>query len=334
MVPVSTDSPTAQPAWKVHVALLGAQLFFASLSVVGKEIIAVWPWIAFVTLRVVLTAVLFFGIYLLAGAERVARRDLWTLALYGFLGVAANQFLFVAGLSRTKATHATVLVTSIPVFTAALSALLGREKLIGRKWLGIGVSMSGALSLVLISALASGKDLSIGAGQALGNLLIVSNSLSYSLYLVLSKDLLVRYQALTVSGWMFFFGALQGLFFDGVLALMYPAEASAAVAQVLAAPLGIWLRMAYVVLIATGLSYWLNAWALRHAPTSLVAVYVYLQPVVAAVLAWFILGERLHAPELGAAALVFAGVWMVARASHANPRPAPAHPTQSNPPPS
>jgi drug/metabolite transporter (DMT)-like permease len=309
-------------SWRVYAALLGTQVFFASLSVVGKSVLTEWAWQAFITVRIVGSAILFFALYLLTGAEKIERKHFPKLALFGFLGVTANQFQFAAGLSRTKATHATVLVTSIPVFTAILASLLGREKLVRQKIFGILLSMSGAVSLVLLAALSRGKDISLGPGQALGNLLILSNSLVYSLFLVLSKDLLHRYKAITVSAWMFIFGSLFGLLFDGALALAYPEEASAVVAQITGSSPATVLRMGYVILFATGLGYGLNAWSLRHAPTSLVASYTYLQPVVAATLAWVFLGEALHWQEFVAAGLIFVGVWMVARAPQTRSTPA------------
>jgi drug/metabolite transporter (DMT)-like permease len=299
--------------YQVHIALIATQIFFASLSVVGKEAMVYLPWPAFTTLRIGLSAVLFVLMYAASGFEHVKAEDKKTLALYGFLGVAANQFLFLAGLTLSKATHATILVTSIPVFSALLAAFLGREVLSAKKGLGILISLLGALGLVALAALSSGQGLGFQSTQVIGNLLILTNSFCYSLYLVLSKDLLARYHAITVTAWMFIFGFIEVLCFDLIGILFYPSGLSWALQGIIDAPLSAWIRVTYVVCISTVTAYGLNSWALRFASMSLVAVYIYVQPLVTAVLAYFMLGESLHPEEIFAAILIIVGVRIVAK---------------------
>jgi drug/metabolite transporter (DMT)-like permease len=298
---------------QVHLALIITQIFFASLSVVGKEAMLSLPWPAFTTFRIGFSALFFWVLYLASGAQPVEKGDRKTLALYGLLGVSANQFLFLAGLTLSKATHATILVTSIPVFSALLAALLGRELLSAKKGLGIMISLAGALGLVVVAALSSGKDFGLQGKQVFGNLLVLTNSFCYSLYLVLSKDLLGRYKAITVTFWMFFFGLLEVLLFDLIGALLVPGSFVWVIEGIQHTTTGAWLRLAYVVCFSTVLAYGLNSWALRFAPMSLVAVYIYVQPLVAVVLAYFVLGERLHIQEAFAALLIIAGVRIVAK---------------------
>jgi drug/metabolite transporter (DMT)-like permease len=300
------------PSYQVHIALITTQIFFASLSVVGKEAMISLPWPAFVTFRIGFSALLFWFLHLASGAQPVEKGDKKTLALYGFLGVAANQFIFLAGLTLTKATHATILVTSIPVFSALMAAVLGRELLTPRKGVGVVVSLLGALGIVIFGALSSGKELGFQGQEIWGNLLVLVNSFCYSLYLVLSKDLLSRYQAITVAFWMFFFGFLEVLVFDLIGALLAPGSVGWVMHGIETATMGSWIRLAYVVGFSTVLAYGLNSWALRFAQMSLVAVYIYIQPFVAVVLAYFVLGETLHIQEILAAILIIVGVRIVA----------------------
>jgi drug/metabolite transporter (DMT)-like permease len=74
---------------------------------------------------------------------------------------------------------------------------------------------------------------------------------------------------------------------------------------------GTWALVVYVVLVATVLTYLANAWALRHAPPAVVATYIFVQPVVAALLAWAVLDEVPSARLGGAAVLVGVGVALV-----------------------
>src|SRR5207302_5301252 len=96
-----------------------------------------------------------------------------------------------------------IIVTSIPIFTAAFSALLGVERLQGRRLAGIAVAMAGVLTLFGPSAL--------GGGQLVGNLCIVVNCACYALFLVLSHPLREEMDSITMSAWVFFLGFLMML---------------------------------------------------------------------------------------------------------------------------
>jgi drug/metabolite transporter (DMT)-like permease len=75
-----------------------------------------------------------------------------------------------------------------------------------------------------------------------------------------------------------------------------------------------WALVLYVVLVATVFTYLANAWALRFARPSLVATYIFLQPIVAACLAWLVLDEQPSARLAAAGLLVALGVGLVVRA--------------------
>jgi drug/metabolite transporter (DMT)-like permease len=75
----------------------------------------------------------------------------------------------------------------------------------------------------------------------------------------------------------------------------------------------VWVAVIYIILVPTVGCYYLNSWALARVPPSTVAVYIYLQPLIAFALAPTLLGERLSWRVIGAAALVFAGVILVTR---------------------
>ena len=73
-----------------------------------------------------------------------------------------------------------------------------------------------------------------------------------------------------------------------------------------------WVFVVFFIAVPTVVAYLLNAWAIARASPSLVTVYIYLQPLIAALLQWVQLGERLTARALGASVLIVAGVGVVA----------------------
>jgi len=136
---------------------------------------------------------------------------------------------------------------------------------------------------------------------ARGNLFILGNALSYSCFLVLARDILARYSARAVMAWAFLFGAL------GASTVGLPALAHTTLGSI---DFRTWLIIVYIVVGPTLGAYILNTWALARAPSSTVAIYIYLQPVMTALLAWATLGERPPVRSYIATGLIFAGIYV------------------------
>jgi drug/metabolite transporter (DMT)-like permease len=272
---------------------------FATWPIVGKVALRAVPSVALVALRVAGAALAF----ILIGALRrrigsIQKRDWPLLIASSLLGVVLNQWLFVKGLSLTSVINATLLGTLIPVFTLVVSIALRTDRASVRRVLGIFLAAAGVLYLI------GPERAEFSSATRLGDLLIVTNSLCYGAYIVISKDLMRRYSALTVITWIFIVGSVATVPF-GVLSVSRVPLAEAGPA--------IWLAIAYIILVPTVGAYYLNAWALGRVAPSTVAVYIYLQPLLAFSVAPLLLGEKLSWRTLVAALLIFAGVLVVTR---------------------
>jgi drug/metabolite transporter (DMT)-like permease len=265
------------------------------MPVVGKLAIAGFgaPTVAF--LRMLGAAVAFHAARVALRLPTVPLRDQPIVALCAILGISANQLLFLHGLALTSASHAALVTTTIPVLTLLVAAVLGRERLELRRIVGIAIALSGVLILVL------GKD-PTGRATLLGDLLILANATVYAGYLVLSRDLLARHPPMAVLPWLFTWGLVTALPFIGVPELSDRSGEA-------------WLSVAFIVLGPTIGSYALNLYALRTVPASVVALYIYLQPSIAALLAIPLLGETPTARLAVAGAVSFAGVYVASRSS-------------------
>ncbi len=287
---------TGAVAPSVHLALVGVQLMFATWGVAGKLVMRELSPFGVIAFRVPVAALVLLAVRALRPWRKVALRDLPELALYALLGITANQLLFAAGLARTSATNAAVLSASIPVFAVGVAVAFGRERMTAFKLAGIVLALTGAM------AIAGGGFALSGAGTT-GDLLIVCNSLSYAVYLVISGRLFTRYDALTALTWVMGFGALGVLPF-GIADLVAGAPELSQHA---------WLELVYIVLVPTVGAYFLNAYALARAPSSLVAVYVYVQPIAGALMAAALLDERPASTTAVGAVAVGLGIWLVTR---------------------
>ncbi|HMJ24618.1 MAG TPA: DMT family transporter [Pyrinomonadaceae bacterium] len=288
-----------------HLALITVQVLFATWPIVGKIALHSVPSIALVGFRVAGASIMLLTIAGMRGSLQTIRKADWPLLiLSSLLGLVLNQLLFTKGLSLTTAINATLLSTTIPVFTLLVGVVLGTDRATLRRLVGIALAGGGVLYL-------------IGPGRAnfatvthVGDWLIVANSLCYGAYIAVSKNLMKRYNALSVIAWIFVVGCV----------ITVPAGAiSLAHVSVAAISWRVWLAILYIIILPTAGAYFLNGWALARVPPSTVAVYIYLQPIIAFAVAPLVLGESLTYRTIIASLLIFAGVLVVTRRRSVQP---------------
>ena len=282
-----------------HVALFAVQLFFGSAPVLGKAALLTFPSYAIVGFRVGGAALAFYFLQRLRGNLQLDKSIHYLyFAVFSCFGVIFNQLLFFKGLSLTTATNTSLLAVMIPVFAFLTSALIGNDKITWRKILGIVIAACGVIYLI------NPVNASFSSETTQGDILIILNSLSYAIYVAISKKLISHYGALKSIAWLFLFASIVnvpvGLYSMSAVNL---SEVS----------LAAWLAVAAIVLFPTILAYYWNAWALARVEPSIVAVYIYLQPLIGTFSAIFILGETWKPRIFLAMILIFAGVYLVTR---------------------
>lgn len=277
---------------RLHAALFTVALLFSINYITSKLGMREIQPMAFAWLRIAVAAVL---LSLIARSEPpLSRDDRRRVSGYAILGVCINAPLFLIGLSMTSVQVAAILITSIPVFALAAAIAFGRERASATRIGGIALAGSGALLVV------GGESFTGSFRSFLGALLIVINCLSYALYLVLSKPIMARLSARRVVAHMFAVGTI----------LLLPVAAWPLWRQQWNVSGAAWAHLAFAIAGPTVVAYLLQAWALRHADSSAVAVYTYVQPVLASILGAIVFGETLRGIVVVAAAMIFTGVWL------------------------
>jgi drug/metabolite transporter (DMT)-like permease len=289
----------------VLVALLAVQMLFATLHVVGKIVLVHLPPLAFAGTRVLVATPLLLALAWRHDRLIPARSDWPRLALLGLLGIFANQTLFLLGLNFTTATSSAILMPSIPVFTAAAAALLGVERVAGRRLAGIAAAAAGALVLLDPTRLETSRQATVG------NLLILGNCLCYAFFLVLQRPLFTRIPWRTLIAWSFLFGSL------GTLPV---AATSLAATDWSALPAATWAGILWVGVVPTALTFALATWAVRRSSPAVVAAFTTLQPVFTSALAALTLGEAVRPNQALGFLLIVLGLVLVQR----RPAPLPA----------
>ena len=282
---------------RVLAALAIIQILFGIHYLAGKIVLHEIPPRAWAVLRVASSAIVLVVLARAMGRRFPrAPRDLALLAVFALFGVAINQVCFVEGLSRTTAIHSAIINTLIPAWTLLFAVVLGRESMTGVKGASLALALAGVLLVI------RPERASFDSRTFVGDLLTLTNSVSYSFFLVISKRTMHRVDPLAATALMFVFGALPiALFGGGTLAVLDLSAVSRAA----------WLWGAFIVLFPTAAAYVMISWTLARAEASLVALFVYVQPVVATALGVAFQGESLSLRTVTGAVLIFGGVYLV-----------------------
>jgi len=290
-----------------HIALFTVNLLYGANYVVAKGVMPkyVGPN-GFILMRVV-GAVLLFWMVLLFKFQKVAKKDIFTLALCGLFGVGINQLLFFNGLMRTSPLNASLIMTATPIIVFVLSMIIIKEKANLTKITGIILGAVGSISLILLSGKTSTNT------SSLGDLFIILNALSYSIYLVLVKPLMAKYSPLTVITGVFSFGLIY--------VLIWPFSTSEFIMVDWGSmPTDIPWRILFVVVGVTFLPYLLTVMAIKNVSPSVASSYIYFQPLIASGFIYlsFLLGMEDYTSDfsiykMGSALFIFIGVYLVSK---------------------
>jgi drug/metabolite transporter (DMT)-like permease len=282
-----------------HLALIAVQVIFATWGIPAKEALRQITPFGLSAIRVAAAAVAFCIIGKLTKNFRpISRRHWLLLVASSFCGIVLNQWLFVTGLSKTTVINSVLITTTMPVFTLIVGSVTGIER---PSWIRlIGILLAAAGVIYLISAARP----NVNAGSRFGDLLILGSAFIYGCYIVLSKPLVETYGALATVTWIFIVATLPTAVV-GAISLSHSSlgaiDSSARNAII------------YIVLVPTILAYYLLSAALKQVPPSTVAVYIYLQPLIAFLVVPVILGEAFTMRTAIAAVLVLAGVAITTR---------------------
>lgn len=228
-----------------------------------------------------------------------SRSDLLYFTGLGFLGITFHQWLQSNGLVTAQATTTAWIVASTPIFMALLGWLVLRERLGWPGAAGIAVAALGVLAVVSrgdLGAVASGRF-----GTA-GDFLILISAPNWAVFSVLSRKGLKRFP----SAGMMFWVMVTGWILTTVLFLLGPGPAD--VARLSGRG---WGAVAFLGIACSGLAYVFWYDALTALESSRAGALLYIEPLVAVVVAAVVLGEPVTAATLAGGGAILLGVWIV-----------------------
>ena len=242
--------------------------------------------------------ILFWLISFFDKSEKIESKDILRFIFCAIFGMSLNMISAIKGLELSTPINSSIISTISPIIVFIISVILIREKIIKSKVLGIILGFIGAFTLVLFNTKNSGDAQNI----RLGNLLLLTNSICYAIYLVSVRKLATKYNTITIMKWLFLISIIINAPFtvEDFLKTNWQNYDFRAI-----------LHLIFVVIGATFLVYLLNVYALKSLKASTVGIFIYLQPMIAIIYATFTGNDTLGLLDIISMILVFTGIYIV-----------------------
>jgi drug/metabolite transporter (DMT)-like permease len=283
--------------WALTAALVTMLVWGLNFAAVKYALdgIGVWP---FIFIRFSIMPVLGFALLLAVFRSRVARTwpkraDLPRFIVCGLVGHALHISIVMYGMSLSTAFSSSLVLTSGPLFTLAILAALGAEKLRPRQIVGTLVAAAGIV-LFLSDKFAGGL-----AHAGAGDLILLLAAFLFALYTVLVRPIAERYGPLIVLTYTLLFAS------PVLLLATLPAFLAASLENV---PPMVWAVTFYTIVVASFLGWLTWTWVNTVRGLARSAPLQYLMPPIAGLVAWLTLGETFTWLKIAGATITMAGV--------------------------
>ncbi|MBI3872571.1 MAG: DMT family transporter [candidate division Zixibacteria bacterium] len=242
------------------------------------------------------------GLYLIhrfwPGRKPVERSDWPALLLLSFLIVPVNQAFFLYGMKYTTPTHAALLYGMTPVLVFVMAIIMLGERPTLMKKIGIPIAFAG------VAVVISQKGLAWSPKARLGDFLVFMAVIAWAVTIILGKRLIARYGAVHLTAIAMVVGT--ALFIPVGVFTVGSVNFAAVSARG-------WWSLMYIAVGTSVIVYPIWFWALGRLEATKVSIFANLQPVVAAILSYFFLGEQIGARLIVGGALVILGVLLTER---------------------
>lgn len=284
--------------WRGYVMILGAALCWGTMAVVAKLLFrdrGVEP-LALAVIRADLTALILLGALIILRRQdlRISTRDFGVAAVVGLGGLMTNNYLYFLTLSLTGVATALLLQYQAPVLVALYTVFVQRQSLSPRLLVALASAVLGCALVVRAYDVESLRPSLPGVFAGLGT------AAAFAFYILASRAALQRMTAGTLLTYAYLSAALAWSAAAPpwqLLAHGYPAE--------------LWGAFLAIAVFGTAIPFGLFIGGLRYLPAPQASIVSMLEPVVAAAVAFLILGEFLGPLQIVGGVLVLAGVILV-----------------------
>ena len=283
-----------------HLACLMAYSIFGFNIIVCKDLTSgefLSP-LAIFCLRAMGAGALFWIISFFMPKEKVEKKDYLKIFAASVLGFFVCQLAFLAGIPHITPMDCSILASISPIYTMFIAAIALKEPISVQKVSGVAISFLGVIYLILSNITSSGA----AQTDMFGVIMLIINSISFSLYLGIFKPLISKYSVFTFMKWIFLFAFLMSFPFTAkeIFTTNWSEIPTVQLSE-----------LAYLIICATFVTYTLIPLAQKIIRPTLVSMYSYVQPIIAIVVSIWIGMDTLTWQKVLAAVMVFGGVVIV-----------------------
>ncbi len=284
-----------------HLACFIAYAIFGINIIVCKDLTSsrlISP-IALFGLRSLGAGLLFWLISYFLPKEKVDKKDFGKILMASLLGFFLTQVTFLMAIPDITPMDCSIVSSLSPIYTMFIAAYVLKEPITLRKAGGVAISFFGIIYLIMNSVTGTGGTIET---SWVGILLMIANSLSFSLYLGLFKPVITKYSVITFMKWIFLFATLFS--FPWTISELRTFDYSLLTSTYLS-------ELAFLIICSTFITYFLIPLGQKRIRPTLVSMYSYVQPIIAIVISIWVGMDTLSWQKLLAAAMVFGGVVLV-----------------------
>ena len=284
-----------------HLACFIAYAIFGINIIVCKDLTSsrlISP-IALFCIRSIGAGALFWLISCFLPKEQVEKKDYVKILLASLLGFFLTQITFLVAIPDITPMDCSMVSALSPIYTMFIAAYALKEPITLRKVGGVVFSFLGIIYLIMNSVTSTGGPTET---SVTGILLIIANSICFSLYLGLFKPVISRYSVITFMKWIFLFATAFSLPIAGHELLTFDYTQLS----------GIYLgELAFLIVCSTFITYFLIPLGQKRIRPTLVSMYSYMQPIIAISVSIWVGMDTLSWQKVLAAGMVFGGVLLV-----------------------
>ena len=284
-----------------HLACFIAYAIFGINIIVCKDLTSsrlISP-IALFCIRSLGAGALFWIISSFLPKEKVEKKDYAKIMAASLLGFFLTQMTFLIAIPDITPMDCSIVSSLSPIYTMFIAAYALKEPITLRKAGGVAISFLGIIYLIMNSVTSTSGTVET---SLTGILLMIANSLCFSLYLGLFKPVITKYSVITFMKWIFLFAAVFSLPLVGreLFTFDYSLLSSTYLSE-----------LAFLIVCSTFITYFLIPLGQKRIRPTLVSMYSYIQPIIAILISIYVGMDSLSWQKVLAATMVFGGVVLV-----------------------
>ena len=284
-----------------HLACFIAYAIFGINIIVCKDLTSsrLISSIALFCIRSLGAGALFWIISSFLPKEKVEKKDYAKILMASLLGFFLTQMTFLIAIPDITPMDCSIVSSLSPIYTMFIAAYALKEPITLRKAGGVAISFSGVIYLIMNSVTSTGGTVET---SLTGILLMIANSLCFSLYLGLFKPVISKYSVITFMKWIFLFASAFSLPLAGRELLTFDYS--------LLSGMYLW-ELAFLIVCSTFITYFLIPLGQKRIRPTLVSMYSYVQPIIAIAISIWVGMDSLSWQKVLAGIMVFGGVVLV-----------------------